>query len=62
MTILSSTGAGCNHIDYVMTQLPYALLVAIFTGIGYIVLGLTDSVFLGILTIAVELLVLVLRK
>ena len=63
-TILSSTGAGCNHIDHVMTQLPYAFLAALFTGVGYIVLGLTESTLLGILTIAVELLafVLILRK
>src|SRR5699024_7549372 len=27
-TILSSTGAGANHIDHVITQLPYALLAA----------------------------------
>ncbi|OCA87121.1 hypothetical protein A8F95_07580 [Bacillus wudalianchiensis] len=37
-TILSSTGAGCNHIDHVMTQLPYALLAAVFTGIGMLFL------------------------
>ncbi|MCV5374092.1 Na+/H+ antiporter NhaC family protein, partial [Escherichia coli] len=28
-TILSSTGARCNHIDHVSTQLPYALSVAL---------------------------------
>ena len=63
-TILPSTGEGCNHIDYVMTQLPYAFLAALFTGVGYIALGLTESTLLGILTIAVELLafVLILRK
>ncbi len=26
-TILSSMGAGCNHIDHVRTQMPYALFV-----------------------------------
>lgn len=38
-TILSSTGAGCNHIDHVSTQLPYATLSALMCGIGYIVYG-----------------------
>ncbi|HSM07057.1 MAG TPA: Na+/H+ antiporter NhaC family protein [Longimicrobiales bacterium] len=27
-TVLSSTAAGCDHVDHVRTQLPYALLVA----------------------------------
>ncbi|UGA53777.1 Na+/H+ antiporter NhaC family protein [Vibrio sp. VB16] len=43
-TILSSTGAGCNHIDHVATQLPYAITVALVSSVGFIVLGLTNSV------------------
>ena len=35
-TILSSTGAGCNHIDHVTTQLPYALISAAIAGAGYL--------------------------
>lgn len=42
-TILSSTGAGCKHIDHVSTQLPYAVTVALVSCIGYIVLGATES-------------------
>ncbi|MGF1746652.1 Na+/H+ antiporter NhaC family protein [Vibrio minamisatsumaniensis] len=42
-TILSSTGARCNHIDHVSTQLPYALLVALVSCIGFITLGMTSS-------------------
>jgi len=41
-TILSSTGARCNHIDHVATQLPYALTVATVCFIGYIVSGFTS--------------------
>ncbi|MGO4888915.1 Na+/H+ antiporter NhaC family protein [Anaerobacillus sp. MEB173] len=48
-TILSSTGAGSHHIDHVMTQLPYALIVAAITIIGYLVLGFTGSVLFGLL-------------
>lgn len=57
-TILSSTGAGCNHIDHVATQLPYALLSAGIAEIGYIVLGITGSVWLGLLVVIVVLVIL----
>lgn len=46
-TILSSTGAGCHHIDHVMTQLPYAVICAVISILGYIILGLTGSLWLG---------------
>lgn len=51
-TILSSTGAGCNHIEHVRTQLPYALVGAAGSCAGYVVTGLAGSVLLG-LTIAI---------
>ena len=51
-TILSSTGAQCNHIEHVMTQLPYALLLAIATTVGYLVVGYTLSPLLGFLASA----------
>ena len=38
-TILASSGAKCNHVDHVKTQMPYALLVAFVCFISYIVLG-----------------------
>ena len=39
-TILSSMGAGCNHIDHVRTQMPYAIFVAVITIVfGYIPAG-----------------------
>jgi Na+/H+ antiporter NhaC len=42
-TILSSAGAGCNHISHVTTQIPYALTVAAICFIGYIVAGFTGG-------------------
>ena len=42
-TILSSAGAGCNHMEHVATQLPYALLVAISSAAGYFVAGITGG-------------------
>lgn len=46
-TILSSTGAGCHHIEHVITQLPYALLVAAVSACGYLTLGITGSLMAG---------------
>ncbi|SDG73448.1 transporter, NhaC family (TC 2.A.35) [Vibrio xiamenensis] len=47
-TILSSTGARCNHIDHVSTQLPYALTVALVSCVGFVVLGFTSSEVLAL--------------
>ena len=43
-TILSSTGARCEHIDHVSTQLPYALSMALVSIVGFIVIGFTGSI------------------
>lgn len=50
-TILSSTGAGADHIDHVKTQLSYALLNASIAFIGYVVAGITGSVWTLVLTL-----------
>ncbi|GMR22264.1 MAG: Na+/H+ antiporter NhaC family protein [Acidobacteriota bacterium] len=42
-TILSSTGAGADHIDHVKTQLPYALIAAAASVVSYVVAGATES-------------------
>ena len=54
--ILSSTGARCNHIDHVSTQMPYACTVAGVSVIGYIVAGVTKNLFV---TLSASLLLLV---
>ena len=36
-TVLSSVGAGCDHIDHVITQLPYAILIGIISVIFYMI-------------------------
>ena len=38
-TIMASSGAQCNHLDHVKTQLPYAGLIASIAGVSYLVLG-----------------------
>ncbi|PFG55901.1 transporter (NhaC family) [Vibrio sp. ES.051] len=52
-TILSSTGARCNHIDHVSTQLPYALSVALVSCVGFITLGITASIALSLIAASV---------
>ncbi|PSL42436.1 sodium/proton antiporter (NhaC family) [Salsuginibacillus halophilus] len=47
-TILSSTGAGSHHIDHVLTQLPYALIVAATSIAGFILTGATGSTAIGL--------------
>jgi Na+/H+ antiporter NhaC len=42
-TIMASTGAACNHIDHVKTQLPYALMVAGISAVAYVVAGFAAS-------------------
>lgn len=46
-TVMSSTGAACDHIDHVKTQLPYAVLCAAVATIGFVVSSLFES---GLLT------------
>lgn len=58
-TILSSTGAQCNHMDHVTSQLPYAMTVAVSSAVGYLVLGFTTSALLAFVTTAVVLLILI---
>lgn len=42
-TILSSTGAKCEHISHVSTQMPYATLVAGVCFVGYLIAGLVRN-------------------
>ena len=42
-TILSSAGAGVNHLTHVSTQMIYALTVAGCSLIGYLIIGITNG-------------------
>ncbi|MBR2988233.1 MAG: Na+/H+ antiporter NhaC family protein [Clostridia bacterium] len=46
-TILASTGANCNHISHVRTQLPYAGVIAVISAIAYLITGLLTVANLG---------------
>lgn len=48
-TILSSTGAGCNVITHVMTQLPLVGIAGGAALIGYVVLAATGLIWLGLI-------------
>lgn len=38
-TIISSMSAACDHVDHTNTQLPYALLVALVSLVGFLIAG-----------------------
>ncbi len=46
-TILSSTGAGCPHLEHVATQLPYAIFVMVVSAVGYLIAGIFDNPIAG---------------
>ena len=54
-TILASTGAQCEHLRHVETQLPYATLVAVVCFVGYLVAGFVRNPWI---TVAASLLLL----
>lgn len=59
-TILSSTGASCNVIVHVVTQLPYAIGGAFAALSGYVVFALTGSGLVGFFGMVVVLVCLAL--
>jgi len=58
-TILSSVGSGIHIIDHVTTQIPYALVCAVASLAGFILLGFTRNIMVGLLTTLVALAVAV---
>ncbi len=61
-TILSSTGAQCNHLRHVATQIPYATLVMAISAVGYLLAGFSSNPWLslgfGALLIAIAVFIL----
>ncbi len=58
-TIMASTGAQCDHVNHVSTQLPYALTVAAVCMVGYIFAGFVQNVF-AVLGLSIALMLAVL--
>ena len=63
-TILSSTGAQCEHIRHVETQLPYATLVAGVCAVGYLIAGfaLSPWIALAVQVVLLAAAILILNK
>lgn len=58
-TILSSTGAGCKHINHVSTQMQYGLIVAVLSVLCYLISGFTQNGWIGFIAGFVILVVFV---
>ncbi|MCL2365768.1 MAG: hypothetical protein FWC75_01835 [Oscillospiraceae bacterium] len=54
-TVLSSAGTSCKVLAHFESQLPYAILAAILTAIGFLFFGLSGTVIVGYLAFAVAL-------
>lgn len=50
-TILAATGANCNLIDHVLTQLPYALIVGGVSIVAFIIAGFYESILVTFISI-----------
>ena len=57
-TILSSTGAECDLVEHVKTQLPYALVYGVIAFICYLVAGVTRSPLTVLLAVVLQLAVI----
>lgn len=63
-TIMASTGAQCDHINHVSTQLPYALTVAVVSAVNYVLAAAIQNWFINlpIAIVSMVVTVLVIRK
>lgn len=57
-TILASTGADCNHLEHVSTQMPYAMVAALSSLAAYVVAGLTANGIIAVITGFIVLIVI----
>lgn len=60
-TIMSSMASGADHLDHVKTQMPYALTVAIVSGVSYILAGFLSVHPIIILLIGIFIIVGIIR-
>jgi len=65
-TIMSSTGAQCDHVNHVTTQFPYIIFCAIISAITYFIAGFTKSALFslpfGIIILIVSLIFISRKK
>ncbi|MGH3328818.1 MAG: Na+/H+ antiporter NhaC family protein [Streptomycetales bacterium] len=58
-TILSAVGSGIHLVDHVNTQLPYGLACALASSIGYVTLGFTKNMGVGLIATLAALAVII---
>ena len=58
-TILSSAGANCHHIDHVRSQMPYSIIVAISSIIGFIFGSYFNNPVIAISTALISLIIVI---
>ena len=63
-TIMASTGAQCDHINHVSTQLPYALTVAAVSAVNYVLAAFIQNwmINLPIAIVSMVVVILAIRK
>ena len=62
-TIMASTGGHCDHINHVSTQLPYALMVAGVSFVGYILAGFVQNAWIVLpVSLAIQFAVLMIIR
>ncbi len=63
-TIMASTGAQCDHINHVSTQLPYALLVAGVSAVNYVLAAIIQNwvINLPIAIVSMIAVLMIIRK
>ncbi len=47
-TIMASTGAQCDHLAHVSTQLPYVITVAAVSAVSYIIAGFVQNIWIAL--------------
>ena len=47
-TIMASAGAGCNHVEHVSTQLPYAITVALVSFVSFLFAGFVPNAWIAL--------------
>ena len=58
-TILASIGGGVHTMDHLMTQMPYAMISSLISIIGYVTLGFTKNIYIGLFTTLASLAIVI---
>ena len=61
---MASTGAQCDHINHVSTQLPYAIMVAAVSAVNYVLTAIIQNwiINLPIAIVSMILVIFIARK